>query len=647
MKRIVCLTSIALLAACDTTTVQEDAEVGRIGGYVTDLDGTPVEGVNVEAQGLTALSGPDGLYYIEGVAPSESILVTFKKRGFAKGYQTTSIISWETVGVDGTMMEIDGTGTIAGTLGGRVEVAGVKVDFDADSVVMADGSSYDGNVTVEITHLDPHTEMSGAPGDLSALSFSRAGAETAKNAFAEAQLVSYGMLDVTLFSEEGEELNIDESSPVDISMPISNGNWGDDNFPEYVMGDGDVQQTWSFSPTEHRWVEEGEGIVLADEETGELSFNFEATHFSWWNCDQGMVPTCASGRVIDMLGFPVRGAKVSCVGGASSSVVTTDEDGYYVCSVLAGDTVQFVGETFVANSWSWDKNIPSKFIDGEGSSSATCEPIETIQIEVCRETGVVSVQNVEAVTETDSVGATAQLDADGVAGFFWEPPGFPEYCGNPWKEMALDTCVNFDTTDAASHFPNISNHGMPTDGRSVGSYLEISTPRKDYRLMRDQMGNTPYYAWDNEEVGSTGVTDNGPDIESNDVLHVYAPGDASDYAGVWDEPYFASVPSQTLMEGQAFMENSGQTIDMSYSGADGGDLLVMAASMGDGSAESMICRMSDDGNIRLPGNVMDQMDRGYAGLGIYNAETGWAMGPDGLPVRLQIFSGSSTVVDMN
>ena len=57
MKRIVCLTSIALLAACDNNIVQEDAEVGRIGGYVTDLDGTPIEGVTVEAQGLTALSG--------------------------------------------------------------------------------------------------------------------------------------------------------------------------------------------------------------------------------------------------------------------------------------------------------------------------------------------------------------------------------------------------------------------------------------------------------------------------------------------------------------------------------------------------------------------------------------------------------------
>jgi hypothetical protein len=163
---------------------------------------------------------------------------------------------------------------------------------------------------------------------------------------------------------------------------------------------------------------------------------------------------------------------------------------------------------------------------------------------------------------------------------------------------------------------------------------------------KDLMGATPFYSWDNEAVSGTDVTGTGPDIRSNDDIHVYAPGDASDYNGVWDEPYFAAVPKQALMDSQEFIENSGQTVDMSYSGSDGGDLLVMAASIGEGSAESMICRMNDDGNIRIPGNAMNQMERGYAGLGIYNADTGWAMGPDGMPVRLQIFSGSSTLVDM-
>jgi hypothetical protein len=641
MKRIAFISTIALLAACDNPTVQEDSEIGRIGGYVTDLDGNPIKGVSIEAQGLTAESGEDGLYYIDGVSPAETILVTFKKRGYAKGYNSTSIISWETVGVDGTLLEIDGTGTLIGSAGGIIEVDGVTVDFDASSVISADGSPYSGQITVEITHLDPHTEMAAAPGDLTALSFSLAGNGNAKDALTDAQLVSYGMLNVSLFGEDGEELNIDEDSPVAISMPISNGALPD----VYWMADGDTQNTWSFIPEQGRWVEEGMGSVVADEE-GNLSFDFEATHFSWWNCDMGMVPTCASGRVVDMLGFPVRGASVTCQGGSSVSTSTTDENGYYVCSVLTGDTVSFIGETFVANSWAWDKNVPVKYMDGEGSSAATCEPIQTIVIEVCRETGVVSVQNVEAVTESAAAGNTI-ADSDTVAAFFWEPPGFPQYCDNPWKSLALDSCATFSTNDVGTHFPNVSNHGLPSNGRSVGTYLEVSTPRKDYRMMREHLGATPVYVWDNEDVSSGGdFTDNRPDIRSNDDLHIYAPGDASHYAGTWDEPYFARVPTQALMGDNSFMENSGSSQTITYSGTSGDDLLVMGVSMSDGDSESMICRMKNDGSVRIPGNAMNGMDRGYAGLGIYNANTGWAMGPDGLPVRLQIFSGSTTLVDL-
>ena len=88
-------------------------------------------------------------------------------------------------------------------------------------------------------------------------------------------------------------------------------------------------------------------------------------------------------------------------------------------------------------------------------------------------------------------------------------------------------------------------------------------------------------------------------------------------------------------------------MSMSYSGTGSDDLLVMGVSMADGDSESMICRMANDGSINIPGNAMNGMDRGFAGLGIYNADTGWAMGPDGLPVRLQIFSGSTTMVTLD
>ena len=63
-------------------------------------------------------------------------------------------------------------------------------------------------------------------------------------------------------------------------------------------------------------------------------------------------------------------------------------------------------------------------------------------------------------------------------------------------------------------------------------------------MMRDQFGTTPVYVWDNESVSGGSLSENGPDIRSNDDLHIYAPGNASDYAGVWDEATFAQVPRQ-------------------------------------------------------------------------------------------------------
>jgi hypothetical protein len=342
-------------------------------------------------------------------------------------------------------------------------------------------------------------------------------------------------------------------------MPISNGNLGE----LYAMAAGDEQQTWSFDTQRHSWVEESVGVVNANDE-GELTFNFEATHFSWWNCDMGMVPSCASGRVVDMLGYAVRGATVTCAGNSSTSTVTTDADGYYVCSVLVGDTVDFQGKTFVSDRW-WADHQGSFFMDGEGSSAATCEPIPTIQIDVCRETGAVTVQNIHSVTEEDVVA----VEGDTIGAFFWEPPGDTEFCQNPWDSLPMDTCEVFDIGDIASHFPNLSNSGIPEDSRSVGSFVEVSTPRHSYTIDRTNESGESIYMWQTHEENSDGsVSTSRPDLRGGDWLDISTPGDASDYNGAWDEAYFAEIPSQVELRDNGFINHTSGSLNIAYNGSE-------------------------------------------------------------------------------
>ena len=100
------------------------------------------------------------------------------------------------------------------------------------------------------------------------------------------------------------------------------------------------------------------------EEDGVISFQFEASHFSWWNCDQGFVPFRV--HILDITGFPVRGAEAICDGAQSFSTATTDDDGYFVCSVLVGDEVTFTATTVVDNRLWSQETVQS--MDGEGSS---------------------------------------------------------------------------------------------------------------------------------------------------------------------------------------------------------------------------------------------------------------------------------------
>ncbi len=637
---------LLLLAGCDTTQTEPELydgpAFGQIGGQVLDLDGAPVADVAVQVQGISALTNADGIYLVDGISPADGIAVEFQKSGYAKSYERADLVSWETVNANAVLIEIDGVGTFDAGAGGIVQVDKVTVAFPPAAISYEDGSTYDGTVTVEVTHVNPRTdEALAAPGDLRY--YARSADSDGKDVFDDGQLVSYGMVDITMTDDKGELLNLTVGSEAEIDMPIDQEGLAS----VYVMASGDEQDTWSFDAEKLGWIEEGVGTVYESDQ-GDLMFSFSASHFSWWNCDQGMVPTCAAGKVIDTLNFPVRGAEVACNGGASSSTSTTDENGNYVCSVLAGDTVLFEGATFVADRV-WSATQGSYFMDGEGSSSATCEPIPDIKIDVCREAGIVMADNLTAhYSETESA------EVDQLRAWFWDPPGTVSECADPWSTVAMDTCTTLVPADNHNRYPDMAADGMPTDTKSVGAWLEIGAGNASFNLEREFIDGRPVYVWDTQQfstsdgvIGEDDITSEFVDFQGGDNLTATAPGDVADGMGAISQDDLLTIPADVELTNNAgpLQVRSGEQVSFSMRAGSHPDG-VMVFGIADRDSDALLCRFNDDGSVTVPGSDMNAMGAtDHAGLGIYRTEVGWVAGPDGLPIRIQSFSGAVVPVE--
>ncbi len=679
MSRTPTILAALLLTACNSVSqdellVSDEDAFGELGGVVLDLDGEPISGVVVTAQGMSAVTGSDGTYLIDGILPASDFTVEFAKRGFAKGYSRTSLVSWETTTANKVLLAIDGIDTFDSRDGGTIEVIvdngrPLTATFGPDAIVDASGARYDGVVEVEVTYVNPRDEtLLGAPGDLAALAFPKDSG--AKEASEPTQLVSYGMADITLYPEgcaendegvsvdadgaECEPLNLLEGETAAILMPVNDDAVGN----AYRLTDGTEQPSWSYDGTKGLWVEETGGVVVKDE-NGEFNFDFEASHFSWWNCDQGFTPTCAEGRVVDHLGFPVRSAQVVATGSQTNSLATTDEDGFFTIAVMAGDTISVEGATYVADR-NWTDAV-SAYIDcpdgdhfcevDASGMDGSCYPLPEIQIPVCRESGVIMTDNI-----TSHLSATEATNGDRLRAFFWEAPGDVEYCQNPWDNIGLETCQVLNTGDYATH--DISSvDGLPLDLRPVGDWLEISNGREEYTLTKEVSDGKPFYTFETEEFNGSSsdyLETNDIDLRGGDVLSALAPGDSSVGMGSINESNWVTIPAEFTSNGMSgpttMSSSSGTTIN--FSAANNGDgILVFGASVEqstevDDSSDFMVCRFNDDGSITIPGDVMGAIDNGVSGLSVFRPEIGWTPGPDGLPIRIQAFSGTSVEVDM-
>ena len=627
-KTVTLLAAVALMG-CQTADSNFNHEIGRIGGFVYDLEGNPVADVTVEVQGLETTTDATGYYQLGDVLPASAIPVSFHKDGYATGYARAELISWEFVSVNGTIMPIDGTATFDASVGGTVDIEGVTITFAPDNILTADGDVYTGDVVVSSTHINPHTdEILGAPGDLSAWRKVTDAGKT--DSYTLNQLVSYGMINVELETPEGEEVEVDPTQPVDVSMPIDNGDYPD----VYRLGVGDTNDVWSFDPERSRWVDDGVGTITETEDG--LAFEFQASHFSWWNCDQGYVPSCATGYVYDVLDFPVRSAEVTCAGAQTTSTVYTDENGLYVCTVMVGDTINVTATTTVGGR-NWSETESGVYLYGYGSSAADCQPIDDLDIQVCRETGVITGGN---FTASSSQGGD-EYQVDLIEAAFWEPQGDPELCDDPWNSLDDNECTMAHPDEVENWVDNgeVMVEAYD-DGRSVGDHLTISTSRENYQMDRDYLDGKPWYRWDDYE--EDGI------FEDNDDIDIQAPGDRDDYMGSFSKENFTRMPPATHVEAGDYEGTwDGGSLDIEYDGAvnDTNGVIVFVASENAYEDETCMCRFKDDGDVSVSSSYMNQLDKGMGAITVAHLENHWTEGPDGLPIRVQLFSGTMMSVN--
>ena len=619
---------IALIACSTTQEIQELDAIGRVTGQVTDLSGAGIAHAMVTLDGLTVEADIDGNFTVDGVSPGDH-LVGFEADGFADGFKRTSLIGWETVMINATLADVGGTVRFDAAEGGLFVVDGVEIDVS--NIATTSGGTYSGQVTMNLTYLDPHSaDMKYAPGDLSALAWDDSSPEKAEEPTAPTQLISNGMFNVELTGEDGEELDAD----MIVEMPISNG-----NLPSaYALQEGDSVPLWDYDAEKGIWVEAGAGTVTWSETAQSLVFSYAVNGAGggWKNCDQPVQWTCSSGVVRDVLGFPVRGALVNAAGGFTSSQAYTDEDGFYSVRVAIGDTVAFSAYTAVGGkqwSTSW-----GEYIAGEGD----CSSDEPHDIPVCREAGMVMADNLELhMSGIDAGDAGDQLRA-----WFWEPPGEVWRCDDFWQEIALDTCVTSSPDDYPDQFKP-RTVGIAHETRSAGPWLELKTPRDSYRMDATTINGNPVYLWETLDLQNNELVRTPVDLQPGDVLHGSTPGNAQAYFGTINNETWMTVPAAVEMTnvwGSMGGHSKSSGLHLNYKAGNSDYLLVFVTNAN--NTDGLMCRVADDGSLDIASGDLNGMPSGFASVSIYRPQIDWATGPDGLPIRLQALSGQIVEVEL-
>ena len=387
-------------------------------GVVRDPQGNPVSGVTVTLTGGTVtkssggqstVTGEDGSYSFPHRTVGEDLL-----KVESEDYTTNSIrlgdpVPGSTTIVNVTVLERSEPVTLDVSQGGEVEVGGVTLVLAPDSLVTEDGSPFSGQAEIRVTPLnvmDPE-QFRAFPGSFRALTSNKEGQT------GEAPLESLGLAEFDLRDAvTGTPLQLAPNSQAVIRFTLPAGT---------VPSEAEDYSLWYFDEALGYWIEEGDGTVSEDPESGLLEFSGTVSHFSWWNADKLMLTTCVTAQLVWNGGQPVSGVLVESTGvdylGGWSE--TTDGQGQFCLNGRIDSVMRVYGDVpYNGGVLSWERiwNLPS---DQARCDLGGCVYMGVIVLEAGVTPGVTGQSQVAAEAALQAagyaVGTVTQQCSDSVA----------------------------------------------------------------------------------------------------------------------------------------------------------------------------------------------------------------------------------------
>ncbi len=318
------LTSI--LVGCGGGSSDGDTSSRKIQGLIRDYTtGTGLSGINISVGTKTAVTGTNGSYTIP-VDDNLAARIVVNVNG--DGYTAASkIVSVATDNNSSTTLNLDilpiaFTGSFDPSADFTAQVSGspANVVINASSLVNENGLLPTGNVTAELTPINPALDIDLMPGDM-----------TDNNGDS---IASYGAMTAEFSDTAGNALNLASGETATIRIPVSN------------RGTGSVPPTiplYYYDETQGAWIAEGTATLSSDE----TYYEGTVGHFSTWNADYLYESIAITGCVEDESENKVANALVNMEGFNYNSMTSaqTDANGNFTISAMKGGISLVVAST--------------------------------------------------------------------------------------------------------------------------------------------------------------------------------------------------------------------------------------------------------------------------------------------------------------